>query len=513
MSFLHDSAVRIDYRAVAWRLSTSCLLVAACSVTSCQNLNGGHGISGGKGTDATLAVTLRAIPLIPPAGTNLLSFSATIVSVSLTPASGGSINVPLNSASYHTDFVRLQSDTAFLALSTAIPPGTYLNLVVSLANPTVTYCTQTQGNPGCPADSVITLTGESATPIVSTSPFPMTLVDGQTGALSIAVSLPNALTVNPQTQAITAINVGAASVVTAIKLPLTTSSLPAGTVDFVDDVTGIVSSVDSAAQTVTVQTATRGSLTAKAGPSTILSPNCTTFNLGASLSCAKQGQVASLDMALNTDGTFRLLQYDPLAITGGDWIEGVLVQRPLSSTQFRIVTNDLVLAPSNTLIGSDLELGASVTVNLINPKPFVIDSKGLTIPASSFSGATDASVLQPGETVAIHVIAFTPASGTSIAAANVDFLYLRFTRVTGSVGVVAAPNSFTMQSFPSFFGLSLPVSVQLSNGEPSTNFDGITDASSLASLQTISVNALYFGPPTGPTPTPTPFCAWKVRTP
>jgi len=512
MGFLDGSAVRMDCRANAWKSFALCLLVAASSAVSCQNLNGGHGISG-QGGDAALALTLRAIPVMPSQGTNLLSFSATVVGVSLTPMSGGSINVPLNSASYHTDFVRLQSDAAFLGLGTAIPPGTYANLVVSLANPTVTYCLQTQGIPGCAADSITTLSGEPATPIISTSPFPLTLVGGQTDALSIVVNLSNALTVNPQTQAITALDLGAANIVTAIKLPRVASSLAAGTIDFVDDVTGIISSVDSTAQSITVQTATRGSLTGKAGPSTILSPNCTTFNLGASLSCAKKGQVASLDMTVNTDGTLRLVEYDPLAITGGDWVEGIVVQPPSGSTRFVMVTNDLVLAPSNTLIGSDLELGAPVTVNLTDPKPFVVDSKGLSIPASGFSGATDASILQPGQALAVHVTGFTPASAASNANANVDFVYLRFTRVTGSVDVVAAPNTFTMQSFPSFFGLALPVAVQLSAGEPSTTFDGVNDASSLVSEQPVSISALYFGSPTGPIPTPTPFCAARVRVP
>src|SRR5207248_1476115 len=43
------------------------------------------------------------------------------------------------------------------------------------------------------------------------------------------------------------------------------------------------------------------------------------------------------------------------------------------------------------------------------------------------------------------------------------------------------------------------------------NFDGITAASDLVSGQTASIRALYFGPPTGPTPTPSPFTAAKVR--
>jgi hypothetical protein len=385
-------------------------------------------------------------------------------------------------------------------------------MVISFANPMVTYCTQTQGTTGCAAGSVTTLTGEPATPIISTVPFPLVLTRGQTAGLAIVLNLANALTVNQQTQAITDVNLGAADVATALTLPPASSSLPSGKTDFVDDVTGTVSAVDTAAQTVTVQTATRGSITATAGSSTVVSPNCTTFNLGDTFACAKQGQVASLDMILNADGSFGLVEYDPLGTTEGDWIEGVVVLPPFSSTQFELVTNDLVLAPSGSLIGSNLGLGAPVKINLVNPKPFVVDTKGLTAASTTFTGATDSSVLQPGETLAVHVAAFTPATSASLASANVDFVYLRFTRITGTVAVPAPPNAFTMQSFPSFLGLTLQVSVQLSSGPPSTNFDGITDASGLVSGQTVSISALYFGPPTGPTPTPTPFSAAKVRT-
>jgi hypothetical protein len=325
--------------------------------------------------------------------------------------------------------------------------------------------------------------------------------------------LENALALDQQTQAITHVNLGAANVATAIELPPMSSSLPSNAVDFIDDVTGIVTSVNESGRSVTVETATQGSVTASEGPSTVVSPNCTTFNLGASFACAKQGQVASLDATLNADGTFQLLEYDPLAIAGGDWVEGTVVQPPSSSTRFVIVANDLVRAPSNTLIGSDLSLGAPVSVSLMDPKPFVVDSKGLTVPASGFAGSTDASVLQPGETLAVHVVGFTPVSGANIATADADFVYLRFTHVAGRVGVNTSPNTFTMQSFPSFFGLTQPVSVQLSNDSPSTKFDGLSDASFLVSQQAISISALYFGPPTGPTPTPTPFCAIKVRVP
>jgi hypothetical protein len=284
----------------------------------------------------------------------------------------------------------------------------------------------------------------------------------------------------------------------------------------VEDVTGVITAVNTTSQSVTVRTATRGSLTAVASSSTVFSPNCTAFNLSLTFaSCVVQGQVASLDTVLNSDGTFALLEYDPLSITTGDWIEGIITSTPSSSTQFQLVTNDLVLSTTGSLIGASKPLASPINVTLVgNPqKPFVVDGKGFVVPTNAFSGRTDTSVLAPGQTVAAHVTTFTAGSGSTLATIGADFLYLRFTRVTGTVASVAPPNTFSMQSFPSFFALTTPITVQLSTGSPSTNFDGIISSSSLTAGQTVSITALYFGPPVGITSTPTPFSAAKVRVP
>ena len=504
---------------LSWRdfrnFGCSSVLMVFLLLESCTHpkivVGSGPGTGSGQASNGVLIITLRAAPLPAPANTNLLSFRVNVVGVSLTPEMGGSVNVPLNSDSYQVDLTRLQSDTALLAVTTSVPPGTYTNMVVSFSDPSVTYCVQIQGNTGCAAGSITTVSGLPATPIIASSPFPLAVAREQNTSLAINVNIAKALSVNGQTQAITEVNLGAANVLSAMTLPPASNSLPPTTLDFVEDITGIALSVDEPTQSVTIQTATKGSITAIAGASTIISPNCTTFNLGGTFACARQGQVASLDTILNPDGSLTLLEYDPLAISEGDWIEGIVGLPPSSSTQFQLVANDFVLASKNSLIGDNLKLGAPLQITLASPKPFVVDSKGLVIPNSSFSGAVDASVLVPGETLAVHVVSFTPNTGTALAAASVDFVYLRFTRVTGSVASSAPPNTFAMQSFPSFFGLTLPVTVQLSNGSPSSNFDGINGANELTPGQTASIRALYFGPPTGPTPTPSPFSAAKVR--
>jgi len=232
---------------------------------SCSGASKSNGSGTGQGSNAILILTLRAAASPAHANTNLLSFRTIVAGVSLTPETGGSINVPLNSDLYQADFTRLQSDTTLLALSTSIRAGTYTNMVVSLSDPAVlpivTYCIQTREITGCEAGNVTTLSGPPATPIVTTSPFPLVVSRGRNTGLAINVNIAKALTVNGQTQAITAVNLGAANVLTATVLPPESSSLPSATMDFVEDVTGIVSSVDEATQSVTIQTATRGSIT------------------------------------------------------------------------------------------------------------------------------------------------------------------------------------------------------------------------------------------------------------
>jgi hypothetical protein len=477
-----------------------------CTLQACSGLVHPNTSNSGQTGNPAFVVLLRATPL-PPAPINLLSFRATVMGLSLIASTGKSVNVALNSDPYEVDLSKLQSDSAFLARSTSVPPGTYTNLVVTFSDPAITFCSQIHGLMGCDPGSVASLSGGPATSVIATPPFPLVITD-QTIGLTVDVNLPRALAVDLQSQAVTAINLGAPDVFTTTLLPPTSSSLHSTALDFVEDLTGNVTAVDEAQQSVTLQTATRGAVTAVAGPLTVISPNCTTFHFGTVFTCAKQGQIASLDMTLAQDGTFALLAYDPLATSSGDWIEGIVDKPPLSSLEFELVVNDLVFSPSRSAM-KDLELGSTVEVKLVDPKPFVVDSKGLTTPISSFSGATDASVLIPGQTLAVHLTSFSAPTGTSIASASVDFVYLRFTRVTGAFAGAAPPKTFTIQSLPPFFGVTLPAIVQLSTDSPSTNFDGTNDASSLMAGQTISVRALYFGPPGGTVPTP--FSAAKLR--
>jgi len=480
--------------------SASLVAVAAIFLlTSCSGTKN-HGGGGGGNGEATLSVTLAAVPLTPPPGTSILSFVVTINSVSLTPSAGGSdVAIGLNTGSYIVDLTRLQSDSAFLGIASAsVPSGTYNKVSVNL-NATVTYCAATSGTAGCNAGSVAQLTKSFATP--TTSNFSMTFSANQKASLQVQINFNNALTVNSGTQAVTAVNLTATNVVTTTTLPLATSTLAAGQQDFVDDVTGLVTAASGSS--ISVQTATQGTITAAINSSSVFGSACVIPPV-APATCSSTpavGQVASIDAALNSDGTSTLLVYDPISASSIDLIEGVDTTLNTSSTQFKIVTNAIVRAKSGSLIGS-LNLGDTVNITLASGASSFIDGHGLQV--GSFNGGTATGIF-PGQTVALHVTSFTAKSGNTPASATVDIVVLRFTRVPGTVSGGGGA-TFNIGSLPPFFGQTGSSGVQLSSASPSTELDGFATQGDITSGANISVRALFFG--NGSIPA---FSAAKVR--
>ena len=478
------------------------LLLASFSLAACSGPKTVCTVNCGGGGNATVSFTLAAVPFTPPPGTSILSFAVTLSGVSLTPASGSDVSIPLNATTYVVDLTRLQSDSAFLGqVLASVPAGTYTKITVGVTRAVVTYCTDLGGTSGCDTSSVAQVSQTLTTP--ATSSFSATFIASQQTAVQIQFNFAHAITISgTQPQVVSKVDLTAANVLTASTLPPTASSLATGQLDFVEDVMGVVTAASTTS--VTVQTSTHGSITAAADSSSLAMPNCV---ITPGTACPPTvGQVASIDTALNSDGTFTLLEFDPIAPTSSDWIEGIVSETPSSSTQFRIVTNDIILASASSLIGSNLAIGEPVQVTLpANVSSFVVDSKGLPISNTPFNGGTDATNILPGQTVALRVTQFTAKAGNVSAAATAKIVVLRFTRVVGSV-FTAAPPIFNIQSLPPFFGPAVTYEVQLSSGSPSTYYDGVPNASGLTAGQNVSIRALYFGPTVVPA-----FSAAKVR--
>lgn len=166
---------------------------------------------------------------------------------------------------------------------------------------------------------------------------------------------------------------------------------------------------------------------------------------------------------------------------------------------FDIVVTDASFAQSNSVLSGAIEPGDLVIVGVVTPQPFFIVSEGLIVPANRFTGSTDVSSIQPGQTVTISVSGFVPTDGSSaFDSATTNGIALRFTRVTGTVASATTPQ-FSMTGLPPYLGLTANPLVQItaSGLGTTTDFDS-TSSFTEAAGDTVSISALYFGSTTSP---------------
>jgi hypothetical protein len=251
---------------------------------------------------------------------------------------------------------------------------------------------------------------------------------------------------------------------------------------------GLVTSISGS--TVTMQTSTRGSVTATANSSTVY--DCPAANS----SCVVANQIAVMDGILNSNGTITVTFFQPI-IASVDWIEGVVATVPNSvSNQFNLVATDSVPATSNSVISGRLNLGDQIVVTLAGAiTPFAIVDKGLgqTLPVNTFNGSTSVSTIFPGMTVAFPVTSFTAQSGATPGSTTTTTFFLRFTRVTTTLVTPSLPDfSTTGSDFPPFFGITGNQQMRTTTGRLSV--DGAIGLTSIPADNTISASALYLGP-------------------
>ena len=506
-------AVRFPGEAYSWamwgvpmtRQTSAVVLVLFTSLllASCSGAPGGGCVSNCGGGNATLSFVLTATPPDPALGLSIQTFTTTITGITLTPSTGTAANVSLNSTAYVAELNRVTSDSTLLAAAVSVPAGTYTQMAVTFSAPRVTFCTQANpGVPGCAAGTLGSISGTAGTATISTN---LSVSDSLETGVALNVNLANTLTVSGQT--ISAVNLGATDVFTASALPPSSANtdLASGELAHVDDVMGLVTSVSGS--TLTVQTSTRGSITATANSSTQFSGDCTTLGFAQNFTCVKANTAAIVDTLLNVDGTFTLVFYQPLPtqLSSGDLIEGVVTGVPNSVTsQFTVVVTDSVFAGSGSLLEGRVNLGDQIQITLSTPDPFTIIAKGLTFPTgSAFENSTSVASILPGQTVAFPVLTFTAQSGVTPGTATSHDLALRFTRFSAVMSTPALP-VFSATTFPPFFGLATGQQFQTTSGRLSV--DGVSSLTSIPAGSTFSTTALYIGLPVAPQ-----FAAQSVR--
>jgi hypothetical protein len=459
-----------------------------------------------------------------PAHPSLLSFKVVITGITLTSSTGATIT--LTPPSSPIDLVRLQSDSAFLGTLSNVATGTNSTITVALAAQQITFLNDSGvalTSPSCAVNVVCTFNPTAnGSPVITFSQA----ISGNTG-FGIDFDLANSLTLTGTTLTVTLTNSGTTNVLSAFSLPRN-SNLAAGQLDLIEDFTGLVT-VNG--QVATITSNTRGTLSATALSTTNFDPDpsgalCPTGTKTLA-TCVSNDQTVSMDAVLNSDGTMSIQEIEPLLplqqTTQQDLVEGTVfsISSP-ALTQFGIVVTDKIPAATGSLIGG-LNVGDLLTVNLSTTPPtntFLVDTKGLPLASQfsadlmNFKGATDTTAVHLGQTVFVHVTAFTAASGTTFASSTVDTVILRWSRFTATPATQSSP-AFTITGLPSYFNAAIGVSlvVQTFPGTPgtdgTTNFEGVTDASQLSASKPVGLRALFLQNSTNSTQHP--FFPAKIR--
>jgi hypothetical protein len=501
------------------------LLLAALSLAGCSGLpKGSCTVNCTVGGNATVSFTLVADTL--PANPSILSFKVSIAGIALVPTTGSSVT--LTPVTPVVDLMRLQSDTAFLGALANVPSGSY-TVQVTLSSPEITFLndttsTITANGAACPANSgansVCTASLVAAgTPSISSFTFNATS-NGQQG-IELDFNLKNAISLSGGTLSV---NFNPATpnpgVFTAFTLPRTNANLGTNQLELIEDFTGVVSFTGS---TVTITSPTRGVLIATSTSASFFDPSpdgvhCPTS--GSFNSCVVNGQIASVDAFLKSDGTFQLKEFEPLNQTQQDFVEGT-VYAVNTPTQFTIAVTDKVPAVTNSVING-LNTGDRLTVNIptVNPSPFQVDTKGLAVPSGSltlFQAQTTTTAIHPGQTIAVHVTTFVAANGNTIARANEDTVILRWSRLIATPTTTSS-TTLNVNAVPSYFNITtasvFPTQVFTGTlgAQGITNLDGITDAGNVNTsppVHPVGLRALYLENTTNSAPFP--FMAAKIR--
>jgi hypothetical protein len=493
------------------------LLLAALSLAACSGPKGPCLVNcGGTGT-ATVSLTLVADRL--PPNPSILSFKVTIGAITLTPTTGTALTFQPPSPIV-INLMRLQSDTALLGSLANVPSGSY-TVQVSLSSPEITFLndtssTITANGVTCLSNHVCTATFTSVgTPTIGS--FTINATSGGQQGIEFDFNLNNAISLSSGTLAIN-FNPSSPSpgVLTAFTLPRANANLGTNQLELAEDFTGVVSISGSS---VTITSPTRGTLTATSTSNSFFDPSpdgliCPTPS---AISCVVAGQIASVDAFLKSDGTLELKEFEPLNATQQDFVEGT-VYAVNSPTQFAIAVTDKVQLATNSLIGG-LNTGDLLTVNITTPisKTFLVDTKGLAVPAGSlglFQGQSDTSAVHPGQTIAVHVTVFVAASGTTIAAATADRVILRWSRLIAAP-TTASATTVNVNAVPSYFKIT-PASffpTQVFSGtlgaQGVTNLDGIATAANVIIGVPVGLRVLYLENTTNSAQFP--FMAAKIR--
>ncbi len=460
----------------------SCVFLVACG--------GSMSSSTVSSTTMTNGVPMSlAIGDTPPSDVAVLFFEASITGASLQPSDASKPAVSVLSMPVEVEFGHLQSDTAFLSL-TSVPPDSYKSISLTFANPDITIVNHSPASIGsCAVNSVCELspTLSPVTATVSSAPFPITI--SQNSVVGIRLDF----NVNSSVQPDLSIN----PTVTIKQVTQKQDSDEGQEIEKIDEVDGQVTA--TASNQFTLMNLRSGqSFTISVDGSTVFQDfsraGCTASP--ADISCVKLGQILDVDLSENGMGMMFAKRVEFEEDANREAIKGTITSVECAMQQFHMV----VFNEEPTVSG--ISEGSPIVVTIQPKAVFQVGGEelsedgGFTISGASFSSCTD---LMVGQDVQIRPGTVTPSGG--VPSVTTDLVRLWPSQITGQVGTInTTTGTFTLTGLSSLFTGASPTITTINVVTLSKmRFEDFSGLSSLTPGNTVSVRGLLFNTPGTPT--------------
>jgi len=430
-----------------------------------------------------------AIGDTPPSDVAVLFFEASITGASLQPSDASKPAVSVLSMPVEVEFGHLQSDTAFLSL-TSVPPDSYKSISLTFANPDITIVNHSPASIGsCAVNSVCELspTLSPVTATVSSAPFPITI--SQNSVVGIRLDF----NVNSSVQPDLSIN----PTVTIKQVTQKQDSDEGQEIEKIDEVDGQVTA--TASNQFTLMNLRSGqSFTISVDGSTVFQDfsraGCTASP--ADISCVKLGQILDVDLSENGMGMMFAKRVEFEEDANREAIKGTITSVECAMQQFHMV----VFNEEPTVSG--ISEGSPVVVTIQPNAVFQVGGEelsedgGFSLSGASFSSCTD---LMVGQDVQIRPGTVTPSGG--VPSVTTDLVRLWPSQITGQVGTInTTTGTFTLTGLSSLFTGASPTITTINVVTLSKmRFEDFSGLSSLTPGNTVSVRGLLFNTPGTPT--------------
>lgn len=467
--------LRKGYTALAVAL---CFLFCACS-TSMKTTT--TPLTGGVPMSLTIGDT-------PPNGVAVLFFEALITGASLQPSDTTKPAVSVLAAPVEVEFGHLQTDTAFLSL-TSVAPDTYSSMTLtfgtaalSIVNHSGAAIASCANNSACE----ITPTFNPSTATLSGMPFPVTVSQNSVVGLRLDFNLDSSvqsdLSIKPT--------------VTITHLRQRQDSDDNEEMEQIDEVDGQVTAIGMNQFTL---------MNERSGQSFMISVDSNTkfedFQRSGctanppDITCVQTGQV--LDVTLSESGMGSMLAKRVEFEEGANRaaLKGTITSVD-SSTQFHMV----VFNEEPTVPG--VSEGAPVVVTIAPNAVFQVGEEeigddGDFSMSSGFSFATGADLLVGQD---IQIRPSSPSTTAGVTTVTTDLVRLWPSQISGTVGMVNTDGSFTLTGLsPLFTGATPPVATIKVLTLSFMDFMDFPGSSSPTAGNTISVRGLLFNTTGTPT--------------